>query len=540
MDISTEIAHLMKYGSTEEIRAYFDKKRKLQKQEDFFSFINDLIDNSPFKRAEVAQRAGLSRDYVYKLLRGDKKTTERDYILALCFALKLDILDTQHALELYPFPVLDDEDPRSAVIKTGIMTGIDLDTMNEWLEKASFPMIRTSPDMPSAEVGPARSTLFSESVLNSLSERAKKLKSERRTKMKELRRNVRMERCGCGPMDYAVEGEIEVLNDVQEHVFITAFYGPETVLSVSKVSLLDYPDVIEEDMLEESYSDLEEAADSVYFRYFLELDKATDEKVAEFQKTINDTKYYDGIRMGQMFWGEGNGHAEIFNSAQPEYHEYYQVVRENGVFRYSMSHESTYMRDELGEMFEIYFPGVEEPKYLFSVTDLSDIPTEYAYAEHTFRFVRAQLVETLAKMGVDLPEEDGEYPKFELFGFKELRVNVTHESGPNGNETMYIAEITAAEKFKPDQVLYITNMRGEDFDTYLTNTQSFYDAFFHDPSILAGRTIMEKRMSLSDANKSGYRDIYKKLHDAIDAYSGKGEYVWRAGDEDPIGLTALL
>lgn len=173
MDISAEIAHLMKYGSTEEIRAYFDKKRKLQKQEDFFSFINDLIDNSPFKRAEVAQRAGLSRDYVYKLLRGDKKTTERDYILALCFALKLDILDTQHALELYPFPILDDEDPRSAVIKTGIMTGIDLDTMNEWLEKASFPMIRTSPDMPCAEVGSARSTLFSESVLNSLSERAK-------------------------------------------------------------------------------------------------------------------------------------------------------------------------------------------------------------------------------------------------------------------------------------------------------------------------------------------------------------------------------
>ena len=53
MDISADIAHLMKYGSTEEIRAYFDKKRKLQKQEDFFSFINDLIDNSPFKRAEV-------------------------------------------------------------------------------------------------------------------------------------------------------------------------------------------------------------------------------------------------------------------------------------------------------------------------------------------------------------------------------------------------------------------------------------------------------------------------------------------------------
>lgn len=540
MDINIEIAHLMKYGSTEEIKAYFDKKRSLKRQDDFFSFINNKIDNSPYKRAEVAQRAGLSRDYVYKLLRGDKKTTERDYILALCFALKLDILDTQHALELYPFPVLDDEDPRSAVIKTGIMTELDLDTMNEWLEKASFPLIRTSPDMPSAEVGPARSTIFSEDVLNSLSERAKRLRNERRTKMEELRRNVRMERCGCGPMDYVVEGEIEVLNDKQEHVFVNAFYGPETVLSVSKVSLLDYPDIIEEEMLEESYTDLEEAADSDYFRFFLELDKATDEKVADFQKRINDTKYYDGIRMGQMFWGKGCGHAELFNSNQPEYHEYFQVVSEDGVFKYSMSHESTYMRYELGQMFDIYFPGAEEPRYLFMVTDFSDIPEEYAYAEPTFRFMRAQLAETLVKMGADLPEEDTEYPTFELFGFKELRVNVTHESGPNGNETVYIAEITAAEKFKPDQVLYITNMRGEDFDTYLTNTQSFYDAFFHDPSIIAGRTIMEKSMSLDDASRSGYREIYRKLHDAIDAYSGEREYIWHVGDDDPIGLTALL
>ena len=83
-------------------------------------------------------------------------------------------------------------------------------------------------------------------------------------------------------------------------------------------------------------------------------------------------------------------------------------------------------------------------------------------------------------------------------------------------------------------------MRGEDFDAYLTNTQSFYDAVFHDPSIIAGRTIMEKNMSLSDAEKSGYRDIYRKLHDAIEAYSGDGEFIWHIGDDDPLGFTTLL
>ena len=117
-----EIAHLMKCGSSDEINAYFKKMKKEQAQEeDFYTFFNRKIDESPYKRAEVAQRAGMSKDYTYKILRGDKKTTERDYILALCLAMRLDLFDTQRALELYPFPVLNEEEPRGAIIVAGVI-----------------------------------------------------------------------------------------------------------------------------------------------------------------------------------------------------------------------------------------------------------------------------------------------------------------------------------------------------------------------------------------------------------------------------------
>ena len=92
MDNSREIAHLMKCGSLEEINSYFKKMKKEQAhEEDFYEFINRKIDESPYNRSEVAQRAGMSKDYTYKILRGDKKTTERDYILAICLALKMAV-----------------------------------------------------------------------------------------------------------------------------------------------------------------------------------------------------------------------------------------------------------------------------------------------------------------------------------------------------------------------------------------------------------------------------------------------------------------
>ena len=59
-----------------------------------------MLSQKKLKRTMVAQRANIDRDYAYKLLRGDKTTRERDYIIALCIGAELTFAETDKALAL--------------------------------------------------------------------------------------------------------------------------------------------------------------------------------------------------------------------------------------------------------------------------------------------------------------------------------------------------------------------------------------------------------------------------------------------------------
>lgn len=72
------IAALMKRGRADEIGAFFEKP-PVQQEETFYSYIHGLIDKSGMSKAKIISNVGLSKDYMYKVLRGDKQTTERDY-----------------------------------------------------------------------------------------------------------------------------------------------------------------------------------------------------------------------------------------------------------------------------------------------------------------------------------------------------------------------------------------------------------------------------------------------------------------------------
>lgn len=358
--------------------------------------------------------------------------------------------------------------------------------------------------------------------------------------MQKVREEVRVQRCGEGPMDLAFVGEIEV-DTGDKTVYVNAYYGFETVLYVTERPMAFGDEMIDEDDMLESYSELTEAAESDYFAYFLELDRLTDEKAEETKRHLNDTKYYPGVRMGQMVGRNYGAHAEFFNDLQPEYKEYYQVVRKDGIFHYSMSHESVYMRNELGAFYNAYFPETEEPKYLFEVTSIDEVPERYEFAKHTFQYIRAVIGDFLEKyFKYKLPEEEREYPQFNLYGFKNLRVNMVKNSGPSGKETQYVAEISSKAGKASETDRYITYIKSENMDFWCVNTMSFYDAYFVDQSIHAGMGIQEKHNSIESMGGSGYREIFMKLKEAVDIYSGEGEFIWSLGDEDPLNLTELI
>lgn len=156
-----EYNHILRWGNKSEIME-FQKRMKATHDfpESFSDFMYEMIKKTGRTKAMIAQRAGLSREYVYKVLNSNsgKRTTERDYILALCIAADMSLIEVQKALSLYPFPILDDSDDRAAVIISAFLTHTKIDDLNAMLENAGYEPLRTSPEMKKSPIGPVRST----------------------------------------------------------------------------------------------------------------------------------------------------------------------------------------------------------------------------------------------------------------------------------------------------------------------------------------------------------------------------------------------
>ena len=124
----------------------------------------------------------------------------------------------------------------------------------------------------------------------------------------------------------------------------------------------------------EEYESLEDAASSRFFKWFLELDRETDEKVLETMRQVDDTRYY-GARYGaKLHMGEMTYYMEAFNTQHPERREYFQIVENGDESRFTVSHESYYMWLELGEIYPTYFgKKMQEPEYFIDVKDLYEL-----------------------------------------------------------------------------------------------------------------------------------------------------------------------
>ena len=346
-----EILQLVKHGRSEEIQFYFRDLQEKEYSGDFTAFMDEMVREHRIRRKDIAIRSGLSQDYTYKLLRGDKKTTERDYILAMCIAAGMNIAQVQHALKIYGMPVLNSRDMRSHVIILAIQEGYDIDQLNALLEKSGFHLLRTSPDMPSSAIQVREP--FAQETETASGDFAD---------CTETGRSIEAERCGHAPMDYRYRGLIKVRNRKGETFCVEAVYAPEgEYLSV----MTEAEEVIEE------FSSLLEASGSPFFRWFLEIDRAVDEKVAQVMKQVNDTRSY-GARYGAKLTSGGlTYYMEAFNTAEPEKREYFQIVQTGDDRTFTVSHESYYMWMELGpEIYRAYFgEKAAPPEYFISVKD---------------------------------------------------------------------------------------------------------------------------------------------------------------------------
>ena len=381
-----ELLYLLKHGRADDIRFIFKDIEEKSYPEDFPTFIDTMIREHKIKRKNIAIRSGMSQDYTYKLLRGDKKTTERDYILAICIAIGMNLAQVQHALRIYGMPVLSKADLRSHIISLGISEGKDIDEINDWLEKSGFYLIRTSPDMPSAPIKSLEAVPIEAHAEHAGSYPEGSSSSDEDIDdigdYEEADIQIHAERCGHAPMDYMYWGEIKLQNYEGNVYYVRNYYHSEgenmEVLTEEMHDRLvqaekegGFPQDFEPF---EFYESLEDAVSSRFFKWFLELDRETDGKVLETMRQVDDTRFY-GVRYGANLDHNGMSYyMEAFNTQHPERREYFQIVENGDERRFTVSHESYYMWLELGEIYPAYFgKKMQEPEYFIDVRDLDQL-----------------------------------------------------------------------------------------------------------------------------------------------------------------------
>lgn len=420
-NINPEILHLMKSGGLPFLNDYIKELQQPDYPMDFVAFMDQMITESGMDRKTVIARSGLSESLAYKYLNGNKKTTERDYILAFCIALHLTFPQTQHALRCCGLPLLGNFDLRAIIIRWGLEQRLDRYQIDEHLENRGLPQIRISSDMPSAEIKDSYSGPGIPQMEEPNSPAYQPVQYADNDEYEIIDSSAKATHCGNAPFDfnylgsmtlrdtagktyhleaiYLVTGEtfFYVMDDDQYEIYkesraeLEAFDSgkidipcpsPEEDMETLKAMLKDMEeksmDEDEEDnececMLEflECYDSLLAATASSFFPYFMELDHLTDKKVAEVLNDINDTRNYP-YRCG-AHWAGGNKpeiYIEMFNSTEPERREYYQMIETiDHECTYTASHESYFMQTEMGNLYDLYFTKRREPEYFLHATD---------------------------------------------------------------------------------------------------------------------------------------------------------------------------
>ncbi len=93
-----------------------------------------LISQKGLKRQDILQKADIPRKYGYKLLRHETRTTDRDKLLRIFFAMAMTLKEANRALTLYGLSVLYPKIRRDMVLIIAFNEGVSsVDTVNEWL-----------------------------------------------------------------------------------------------------------------------------------------------------------------------------------------------------------------------------------------------------------------------------------------------------------------------------------------------------------------------------------------------------------------------
>ncbi len=287
-DLESRMIEALEKGNNKEYESIHKEYLAKDKPANFCSYMDSFIDKLNINRKILAQRAGLSEGYTYKLLNGQSRTKARDKILLLCMALKMNLEEVQVAFDLYPFPRLKRENIRDSIIILAINREKDIDDLCTWLENAKETAINFGKDYKTDEFTLKYSTKNAENLISCIQE--KQHIEERSNIMKIL--ESRCKRTIGGPGMIAYDGEMKLQTKEGKTIFLHINHFDEDHYTVADYSIYDYMTGATEvepernDYLEE-YDDFADALKSQYGDYFRQLDLKIDEYIQTEKSSKN-------------------------------------------------------------------------------------------------------------------------------------------------------------------------------------------------------------------------------------------------------------
>ncbi len=103
------------------------------------SFLNGLMAEKDITIPTLIERSGISRNYIYNILSGERTNPSRDKVIAICIGLGASFSQTNKALELVKQSALYPRDERDARIAIAINQCVqNVTEVNIMLEKNSL------------------------------------------------------------------------------------------------------------------------------------------------------------------------------------------------------------------------------------------------------------------------------------------------------------------------------------------------------------------------------------------------------------------
>lgn len=142
-----ELNNILGNTSPDHIEAFLQEQADsmLGGEKPFARYLREIISRNRLTQQEVFIQADLPERFGYKLLSGEKRTKQRDYILRICYAAKMTLEETQRALILYGMAPLYPRLPRDAVLMIAFnkRCGSILE-VNALLASHKLPALKTS------------------------------------------------------------------------------------------------------------------------------------------------------------------------------------------------------------------------------------------------------------------------------------------------------------------------------------------------------------------------------------------------------------